>query len=253
MVWHVSFLMQKQATIAMPIHSNRRSLLLGAGAAAMLPALARADDLSSHAAPDTRRQDYDVTWTGIPVGRHTVSVSEDGGPGDFTVTNQVDMMVDLLLFDVMRFEHTSVETWRDGRMVAFSSTTLDDGDLFEVTVTATSEGLVFSTTERDTNNPDALIKETSAQAPHDIMTSNDIWVAPKPGNHALLNAKKGEIVDVTVLPPATTTLDYQGASHEALRYQVTSPVAVGDLVYLGDLFVEGSFEKRGYTVDYRLV
>jgi hypothetical protein len=245
--------MQKQATIAMPIHSNRRSLLLGAGAAAMLPALARADDLSSHAAPDTRRQDYDVTWTGIPVGRHTVSVSEDGGPGDFTVTNQVDMMVDLLLFDVMRFEHTSVETWRDGRMVAFSSTTLDDGDLFEVTVTATSEGLVFSTTERDTNNPDALIKETSAQAPHEIMTSNDIWVAPKPGNHALLNAKKGEIVDVTVLPPATTTLDYQGASHEALRYQVTSPVAVGDLVYLGDLFVEGSFEKRGYTVDYRLV
>ncbi|MBT5434412.1 MAG: hypothetical protein HOK83_12230, partial [Rhodospirillaceae bacterium] len=234
----------------MPLQTNRRSLLLCAGAAALMPVATRAGAQASLVTTGTRRQGYDVTWTGIPVGRHAISVSDDGGPGNFTVTNQVDMMVDLVLFDVMRFEHTSSETWREGKMVAFSSTTLDDGDLFEVTGRATSDGLVFTTTERDTNNSDATIKETEAFAPHDIMTSNDIWVAPEPGTHPLLNAKKGEIVTVTVQQPANTTLSYQGMSHEAQRYRVTSPVAVGDLLYLGDLFVEGSFEKRGYTVDY---
>jgi hypothetical protein len=244
--------MLKQAFDAMTFQTNRRFLLLGAGAAVLLPVTAGADGLSPPETPGTRRQGYDVTWTGIPVGHHAVSVTDDGGAGNFTVTNQVDMMVDLVLFDVMRFAHTSNEVWRDGRMVAFSSKTLDDGDLFEVTGTATAEGLVFSTTEQDTNNADALIKETAALAPHDIMTSNDIWAAPEPGTHALLNAKKGEVVEVTVQQPATTMLNYQGSSHEAQRYRVTSPVAVGDLIYLGDLFVEGSFEKRGYTVDYRL-
>jgi len=243
----------KQAAIAMKSRTNRRSLLLGAGAAGLLPVVARAGALSSLTAPGTRRQDYDVTWTGIPVGHHAISVSDDGGLNNFTVTNQVDMMVDLVLFDVMRFEHNSSETWREGKMVAFSGTTLDDGDLFEVTGTATSEGLVFTTTERDTNNSDAAIKETETHAPHGIMTSNDIWVAPEPGTRPLLNAKKGEIVTVTVQQPANTTLSYQGASHEAQRYRMTSPIAIGDLLYLGDLFVEGSFEKRGYTVGYQLV
>ena len=237
----------------MSLPVSRQSLLLGASATALLPAVTRASELPSPSTQVTRHQDYDVTWTGLPVGHHAISVIDDGVPGNFTVLNQVDMVVDLLLFDVMRFEHTSSETWRDGKMVAFSSTTLDDGDLFEVTGAATSEGLVFSTTERDTNNADALVKETGALAPHGIMTSNDIWVAPEPGTRPLLNAKKGDVVTVTVDAPATTTLNYQGTSHQALRYRVTSPIAVGDLVYLDDLFVQGSFEKRGYTVDYQLV
>jgi hypothetical protein len=235
----------------MPTATSRRAFLTGAGSLALLPASVRAE---SHGPvqPPPQSLHYDLSWNGIPLGYHTIVLSRDGATGDFTVTNRVNLVVDLLLFDAMRFEHESTEVWRAGRLVQLSSTTLDNGDLFNVTGTTIEAGLLLEADERDTDNPDAPVKHSSALAPRDILTNNDIWIAPEPGTRPLLNAKNGEVVSLTVDRPVPALVEHQGKEQAGLRYKVESAVAIGDLIYLENLFVEGTFERRSRTVDYRL-
>ena len=137
-------------------------------------------------------------------------------------------------------------------MPCASNTTLDNGDLFEIEGQATTEGLVLWGSETDTDNADALVKEISTLAPRDVITTHDIWIAPQPGSRPVLNVKNGEVVTVTVSHPVAESVAYQGVIHDALRYRAESPVAIGSVVYLGDLFVKGWFERRGRTVHYNL-
>jgi len=68
----------------------------------------------------------------------------------------------------------------------------------------------------------------------------------------MVSGKTGEIVDVTVSHPVEEAHEVTQSNGPGLRFDVESPVADGSLFYLGDLFVKGSFSRKGKTVDYRL-
>jgi len=123
---------------------DRRRLLACGGAALLMPASSvLAQNLPPLGTPTMQRLFYDITWTGIPVGEHEVTITDDGKDGDFTVQNRVEIVVSLLLFDAIRFEHTSTEVRRAGRLQSYESHTLDDGEYDLVSGTLTDDGLVL--------------------------------------------------------------------------------------------------------------
>lgn len=234
---------------------HRRALLAGGAALALLPGTARAEaNLPPLGTPALHRLRYDLSWAGIPVGRHVIDIVPGDADGDFLVTNRVEIVVDLLLFDAMRFEHDSTEIWRGGHLAAFESATVDNGDVFAVTAAPADGGLKIEGLEHDGSGPASdSAKKTTTVAPVDIMTNNDIWVAPVPGHRPLLNAKNGEVVELAVETPRDDRVRLDGERIEALRYDIASPVAVGELYYRNGLFVAGSFTRKGRTVDYELI
>lgn len=221
---------------------SRRGAVLGGVALACLPLRAQAATslLPPLATPSVTHLAYELSWIGLPVGRHEISVKSDGRDGDFTVTNRVRITIDLLFLNVIRFVHTSTETWRSGLLSGFASKTEDDGKFYEVSGKATDKGFALSGTKGH------------FLAPADVMTNNDVFVPPEPGHRPIVNAKTGEIVALTVKAAGTEQVKRAGSEIRADRFNVDSAVAVGSLFYDGDLFVKGWFTRRGRTVDYRL-
>ena len=220
---------------------TRRSLLAGTATLTCLPWRVRAEyGLPPLATPRGLRLLYDLSWIGLPVGEHEIQVEPHGPVGDFTVTNRVEISIELLFIDIIRFEHTSTENWRGGFLQQFESRTEDDGEFYEVEGHAASEGFVVS------GNHGTVV------APTDVLTSNDVWIPPVPGTRPFINAKNGDVVPVTVSPPRNSSVRIDGKQSPARRFDVSSAVADGTLFYDGDLFVSGWFTRRDRTVDYRL-
>lgn len=218
---------------------DRRTLLAGA-AASLLPLGLRAEDgLPPLATPAVRRLFYDLSWIGVPVGAHEIVVTPDGPDGDFTVTNHVKITINLL-FVVIRFVHTSTEVWRNGLLDRFESKTEDDGEFYDVTGAPGDDG--FTLTSR----------LGTFTGPRDMLTNNDVWIAPVPGRRPFINAKKGEVVEVAVAQPRPDSVRHDGTMVEVTRYDIASPIADGSLFYDGGLMLSGWFTRKGRTVDYRL-
>ncbi len=222
---------------------SRRGLLAGGLALACLPRNARAEaNLPPLATPASGRLHYALSWVGLPVGSHDIAVTDDGGSGsgNFTVTNKVEITISLLFFDAIRFIHTSTETWRGGLLTGFASATEDDGKFYKVTGQPSDAGFTLTGTKG------------SFTAPADVMTNNDVFVPPVPGHRPIVNAKTGEVVDLTVTAAGTEQVRRQTGTVRADRFDIDSDVAKGSLFYDGDLFVKGWFTRRGRTVDYKL-
>lgn len=220
---------------------TRRSLLAGTAALACLPSPARAEyGLPPLATPRGLRLLYDLSWIGLPVGEHEIVLTPEGPGGNFTVTNRVEIAIELLFIDVIRFEHTSTENWRGGLLTQFESRTEDDGEFYEVEGHASPEGFVVS------GNHGTVV------APATVLTSNDVWIPPVPGTRPFINAKNGDVVPVTVSEPRNSSVRIDGTQTPARRFDIASAVADGTLFYDGDLFVSGWFTRRDRTVDYRL-
>lgn len=220
---------------------SRRSLLAGAAVLTCLPWQARAEyGLPPLATPRDMRLLYDLSWIGLPVGEHEIVVEPMGPGGNFTVTNRVEIAIELLFIDVIRFEHTSTENWRGGLLQQFESRTEDDGEFYEVEGHASDRGFVVS------GNHGTVV------APADVLTSNDVWIPPVPGTRPFINAKNGDVVPVTVSQERSASVRIDGRQHPARRFDVSSAVADGAMFYDGDLFMSGWFTRRDRTVDYRL-
>lgn len=94
--------------------------VLGAGSA---PALG--DPGLTEGFPGTVDIVYDIVRDGAVVGRHRVSFVQDGD--SIQVTTDVKIDISLLFVPVYSLRHHAVEIWQDGAMVAFNSTTDDNG------------------------------------------------------------------------------------------------------------------------------
>lgn len=220
---------------------TRRNFVAGTAASLLAgPALGATYGLPPFDTPRAQRLLYHLSWIGIPVGAHEIVLTPDSPGGNFTVTNRVEITIELLFIDVIRFVHTSTEIWRNGLLDAFESATEDDGKFHEVSGTATDEGFAVS------GEHGVMI------APADVLTNNDVWVPPVPGRRPFINAKNGEVLPVDVSPARQSSVRRDGEQTSATRYDITSAVAVGSLFYDGSLFVSGWFTRRGRTVDYRL-
>jgi hypothetical protein len=75
--------------------------------------------------PGNRTIVYDIVRDGLVVGHHRVEFMQNGD--DIQVTTDVEIDVSVLFIPVYSLRHHGVEQWQDGVMVAFNSTTDDNG------------------------------------------------------------------------------------------------------------------------------
>ena len=174
-------------------------LLLVAGPAAADPG----------AFPPSGRLDYAVMRLGERIGTHTVEFRRDGG--SLTVTSRIDIEVTWLGLTLFAFHHQAREDWRDGRMVAFRSTTDDDGEARAVSAKAngTHLAIVYNGQQRE--------------APADILPAS-LWHPGTTTATQLFDPVKGKLRQVTVTDDGSEPVEVRGVRLEAHHFSI-----VGDL------------------------
>lgn len=110
----------------------RRSALLAALLTLVaVPAWAACD------APDGKIA-YAVRWGDDRIGTDEVEFLHDGDR--LLVRTRMEVKASMLFVTVLRMKHESEEVWVDGRLRSFRGRTVDNGDVFEVTIEPAPDG-----------------------------------------------------------------------------------------------------------------
>jgi hypothetical protein len=159
------------------------------------------------------------------IGRHAVTFSREGG--DLIVDVALKIQVKLLFITVHSLTAERRETWRDGRMIAYSSHTDENSDLFDVTARAEGGKLVIE-------GPEGRA-ETSASA-----------FPTHPWNPAIvkgalqMDTKTGKVLAVSVAPAGGEVVEVAGKPVQTSKYLVS-----------GDLERELWFDAAGNWIQLR--
>lgn len=153
---------------------------------------------------------YTVTRDGSDIGTHTVAISDQGGATEVDV--QTDIEVKVLFVTAYKFKHTSHEKWRDGRLMAISSTTDDDGTPKQLNARLNGEQLVIN----------AQIKDQDRRQTADAgVLPASLWHPDTVEQSALLNTLDGEIMDIVVENKGTETVPAGGKDVQATQYSIS--------------------------------
>ena len=85
---------------------------------------------------------FAVMRDGEQIGTHVLAFANTGD--ELRVDIKTDVQVKVLFVTAYRFEHHGTETWRDGRLVGYSSQTNDDGEAKQLQAEATGDGLAIA-------------------------------------------------------------------------------------------------------------
>ena len=211
---------------------------------ALISALAPA--ASAQTTPDPRPQAgqeivFDVFREGdTPFGSHEVRFTEDGG--DLIAETTIRLRAGLGPITVFRYEHDTVERWRDGQLVGKSARTLKDGETYEVEAQLTEAGLEVSGRDEE----GASFTETYRA---DLLPSSH-WRGYPVEIDAILNTEHGTEMDVVVEYLGETEIEGDGGMIPVRQYRLSSTLVV-DLYYDANGNWAGcAFEARGQSVRY---
>ncbi len=107
-------------------------------------------------APDGLVHEYRVLRDGAEIGRHKVWFRHDGD-AVMIVETEIRITVSLLFITLYTYRLDATETWRAGRLVAFESTTDDDGELYAVSAHAEGDKLVVEAGANSWTAPATII------------------------------------------------------------------------------------------------
>jgi hypothetical protein len=156
----------------------------------------------------------------VPTGTFTYAVHTDrfGEVGSFTnivrrdgaatvVETRTDIAVRFMFATVFQFSAASTAVWRDGRLVAYSAMTDDDGELTRVAGQA--DGAEFR------------IDGTAGKfaGPADAMPLNP-WNAAIVRASAILSPKSGEVFPAAVADAGTETVEIDGVRTLARAFRI---------------------------------
>ena len=217
-------------------------MLLKAGVAGLvgcaIPRFARAATaiVLPEAANDRR---FSVLYKGDKIGTHTVSYSS--ATGETRVSTEIDLLVKLAFFTVLRFSHHSDETWRAGRLMSLNSETLEHGETLHVEGRATPQGF------RVISKGGPFIASAAT------LTSNSLWTQAVLEQETVVDAQHGGIIGVSARKFSDEQIVIAGRQVNATRYTFITPYLAGSIWYDTDgLWVGGEFERDGSKIQYQL-
>ncbi|MCP5155289.1 MAG: hypothetical protein H6983_14055 [Ectothiorhodospiraceae bacterium] len=162
--------------------------------------------------PPTGALEFTVLRNGSEVGHHSVVFSHQGDRVDVAVRTSVNVKIPLVGISVYHFEHEGRESWRDGSLVALTSTTDDDGTAHSLDVRRESEGLVVrSDVTEHTSGPGAI--------------PASLWNPALVQQTALLNTLDGTMMPVTVADLGAESITVHGQPVQARHYAVSGGLA----------------------------
>lgn len=173
-------------------------------------------------------------------GTHEVRFQRDGE--ELVAEVSVRLRAGFGPVTVFRYEHDSVERWRDGQLVALEGETLKDGNRFPVQAARNGSGIVSEGVlpegERHTE-----------ELPRDIIPSSH-WRGYEEDLGRILNTEHGDAMPVTITDMGMEEIEADDGTIQARRIRLEATLTV-DLWYDENGFWAGcEFEARGQSIRY---
>lgn len=183
---------------------------------------------------------FDVYRGNSEFGTHEVRFSREGE--DLVAEVSVRLRAGFGPVTVFRYEHNSVERWRDGQLVALEGETLKDGSRFPVEAVRNGSAIL---SEGMLPGGDAHSKEL----PRDIIPSSH-WRGYEEELRQILNTEHGDAMDVRITSLGMEEIEADGGTIRARRIRLEGTLTV-DLWYDENGFWAGcEFEARGQRIRY---
>lgn len=180
---------------------------------------------------------YTVFRDGSPIGDHSISFTPAGD--QLQVDIKTDIAVKIAFVTAFRFEHSSQELWKNGRLQSLTATTNDDGT--KHTVTAKADGGTLLVTADGAN----------ASRPPETLVHNQ-WNMDNLKAPALLSAFDGTEYKISSTGPQPDTVDIGNSSVKARKYTVSGDLARTFWFDDQNRLLKVAFESRGSNVVYEL-
>ena len=114
-----------------------RALFVVLGALIVAPAIAAS--AAAETGPAAKTLNFTVMRNGEPIGTSTMRLSRDGGETVADIVTHIQ--VKIAYITVYRYDQSETERWVDGKLVAMSSLTNDNGTVHKVSATRSGEVL----------------------------------------------------------------------------------------------------------------
>ena len=158
-----------------------------------------------NAAAETMR--YAITRNGEPIGTYAVEINRTGPETSVAVVT--DLAVRVMFITAYRLQHTENERWVNGRLVALSSESDDNGTRHSVSATAKGPSLALTVDGKTTLvDPNVMLE--------------NFWNPELLGRPVMLNTQDGQITPVSVNDGGIEDVTVNAQVARAHRYTINS-------------------------------
>jgi hypothetical protein len=190
--------------------------------------------------PASRTLEFDIVRADSVIGYHRIRFGDE--TGRLTVDIDVAVKVNVLFVTVYRFTHRAREVWEDGRLVAMTARTDDDGTSHELEMTLRNG--MFAVTH------DGAASRVSAG-----LVPTSLWNPATVTQTVLFGSLRGDALPTTVTPLGRSAVDTPSGSVMARGYLIDAKPDFKRRVWYSDagLLVAVKLEGRdGSEITYRL-
>jgi hypothetical protein len=170
---------------------------------------------------------FAIMRNGEQIGTHAIEISRAGPETNVRITT--DLTVKVLFITAYRLQHSASERWVNGQLVAFSSTTDNNGTRHKVSATMGAAGL-----EVDADGKASRVDKGMMPA--------SLWNPEVLRRKTVLDTQDGQVDPLAVVDDGTEELSLDGRSVKAHHYQMKGR-------YAQDVW----YDDRGRLVQVRLV
>jgi Family of unknown function (DUF6134) len=166
-------------------------------------ALIIATTAAAYTPPETMR--FVIMRNGEQIGTHAIEISHNGP--ETTVRITTDLAVRVLFITAYRLQHSATERWVDGQLVAFNSTTDNNGVRHKVSATRSSSGLEVQA-DGKTRRIDQGVLPAS------------LWNAELMRHKAAFDPQDGQVDPISVTDDGTEDLNIGARALKAHHYEI---------------------------------
>jgi hypothetical protein len=212
---------------------RRRDLLIGGAAALAIPSAIRPASASD--LPYGGELRFQVLRDGGAFGSHVLRFMREGGR--IVVDGTIDLEVRIAFITLFRYTHRKREVWEGDRLVAFDSTTDDDGTKYVVTVRPTDGGLRVEGWDGTHVVP--------ADTPPAAYWRPRMILSP-----LLINTQYANIEETKITDLGTEAVVAGGRSLQGRRHAIEGRWGTVETWYAGEEWLKLMFRIRGSTIEY---
>jgi hypothetical protein len=170
---------------------------------------------------------YAILRNGDPIGTHTIEIGRTGQETNVRITT--DLTVTVLFVTAYRLQHSATERWVKDQLVAFNSTTDNNGTRHKVTATGGASGLEVNA-DGNTSKVDKNVVPES------------LWNPDMLKHKTAFSTQDGLVETLTVTDAGAEELSIDGRTIKAHRYGVK-----------GRFTQDVWYDERGRLVQVKLI
>lgn len=167
--------------------------------------------------PQNGERRYQIFMDGQPIGMHSLLYHHNAENNTTTVKIHITMDVQIAFVTLYSYSHRNTEVWRDGKLISLDTQTTDGGDTFDVTARRNEQGGLSVSA----NGPDGGLDYVVPA--EDMILTTSYWQRRTIDQSQLLNTQNGKLINVTITPEGTKSLEEKpdGLDILADQYRVT--------------------------------